>query len=769
MARHLLFAVHLYADGMGTARYHGMGQGAPEWPPAPGRLFQAMVAGVARGESLPQPAVAALEWMANLPPPVIAAPRATLGQSISLYVPNNDADALADPSDLSSIRTAKTVHPRLFDASAPLLYAWPLPGTDAHEAVLIDTAHKLYQLGRGVDMAWANAQVVTEDALQSLLSTYPGTIHRPTIGAASMRTLACPCPGTLDSLIRRHRASRFQVEGNGRKARWLFTNPPKPRFLSVNYAPRSHRSLFELRELETARPWPWPLHRATTLVERVRDAAASRLVASLGEAEVIERCLIGRAADGSGAVSLSERVRILPLPSIGASHADHAIRRVLVEVQGACPLAADDVDWAFSGLQATDPETGELSAWVLAKADRPDMMDHYIGPAHDWQSVTAVVLPEHARRRRIDPAHRVEQAKVARERMDEEARAVAAVHEALRHAGVIGTAVQVQVRREPFVGQGQRAESFAASTRFAKERLWHVAMRFDRPLAGPMVIGDGRFLGLGVLAPADAAGGRWASPGSTLSAHTDGIFVLQAQARGANATEDAVALARAVRRAVLSRVRDVKRLGPDAGLPSYFSGHAAEDPTADADGGRHLAFHWDPPRGRWLVIAPHRLQRHSAAHAAQGHLSTLAQALEGLHVLLAGRAGRFAVQLVPIPMEDPLLSVHEQWESVTPYVVTRHRRMGSASEALVADVIGECRRCGLPTPAVTVLNITSAPGLGLQGLLRLHFGHAISGPIALGRTGLLGGGLFGARGLESRKVASQASDHFTSTPIPSQS
>ena len=56
MFRHLLIAVHLHADGMGTARYHGMYQGSPEWPPAPARLFQALVAGVAVGRNLPDAA-----------------------------------------------------------------------------------------------------------------------------------------------------------------------------------------------------------------------------------------------------------------------------------------------------------------------------------------------------------------------------------------------------------------------------------------------------------------------------------------------------------------------------------------------------------------------------------------------------------------------------------------------------------------------------------------------------------------------------------------
>jgi CRISPR-associated protein Csb2 len=61
--------------------------------------------------------------------------------------------------------------------------------------------------------------------------------------------------------------------------------------------------------------------------------------------------------------------------------------------------------------------------------------------------------------------------------------------------------LDVVVQREPFQSHGARAEVFAPATRFAKERLWHVAIKFAEPVQGPLVLGDGRFLGLGVLAP----------------------------------------------------------------------------------------------------------------------------------------------------------------------------------------------------------------------------------------------------------------------------
>jgi CRISPR-associated protein Csb2 len=72
---------------------------------------------------------------------------------------------------------------------------------------------------------------------------------------------------------------------------------------------------------------------------------------------------------------------------------------------------------------------------------------------------------------------------------------------ALRHAGYNLDVLDIVVQREPFQSHGARAEAFAPGTRFTKERLWHVSLKFANPVQGPLVLGDGRFLGLGVFAP----------------------------------------------------------------------------------------------------------------------------------------------------------------------------------------------------------------------------------------------------------------------------
>ncbi len=151
-----------------------------------------------------------------------------------------------------------------------------------------------------------------------------------------------------------------------------------------------------------------------------------------------------------------------------------------------------------------DVETGEVQA-VLTRSDEKGFLGHY-GLADDrghrvWRTVTPAALPEDARRRRIDPARIRDEPKAGLERANEQARAAAAVCQALRHAWVRTQVVAIRVQREPFEANGARVEAFAGGTRFPKERLWHVEITFEAPVSGPLTVGDGRFLGLGIMAP----------------------------------------------------------------------------------------------------------------------------------------------------------------------------------------------------------------------------------------------------------------------------
>ena len=120
------------------------------------------------------------------------------------------------------------------------------------------------------------------------------------------------------------------------------------------------------------------------------------------------------------------------------------------------------------------------------------------------------------------------------------------------------------------------------------------------------------------------------------------------------------------------------------------------------------------------------------------------RALEGMTVLRAGRAGRLVLAPSALDAEsDPLFAPSREWESVSDYRVTRHRRRVGDEEALTADVVAELDRIGWPAPAaVEVVSARRGSRGGLSGRLWLTFAAAQEGPLMIGRTAHKGGGLF---------------------------
>lgn len=398
MVQALLISIKLY-DG----RYHGAG----EWPPAPARLFQALVAGAGLSGPLDDRHRDALEWLERLDAPVIAAPRQRESRGVTLYVPNNDLDSVGgDPRYVAKIRGSRKVFkPRHFAATIPFIYVWTFEESEESErnaGTVSQLAERLYQFGRGVDFACAWAEQLSKEALEQRVSSYPGTLHRPSPNGRGL-ALKCPAKGSFKSLDDRYRAygRRFRVEPLGRTIKQVFTKAPSPRFTLTAYDSPSLHYIFELREhSDEARFATWPMAQIARLVELLRDGATARLCSALPSRRTeIERVIIGRKSDGSNDGPAVDRVRILPLPSVGHYHADRSIRRVLIEVPPNCPLLADDMQWALSGLRLSDANSQNLQVIdiIPAAADAEGMLSHY-GIAGDegyrrWRTVTPAALP----------------------------------------------------------------------------------------------------------------------------------------------------------------------------------------------------------------------------------------------------------------------------------------------------------------------------------------------------------------------------------------
>lgn len=694
MSQHVLFVrVSLYEP-----RYHGQ----PEWPPAPARLFQALVA--AAGPQLDRPEVqAALRWLEALAPPQIGAPASRLGREVPFFVPNNDLDAVGgDPARVAEIRAGKRWRPRHL-AEVPFCYAWTFEGDLVHADTIVRVAADLYQFGRGVDLAWARAEVLDLADIEQHWSRYSGVVHTPS-GGTGENTLACPVVGTFDSLARRFaaQAHRVSVEGAGRSATRVFTQPPKAALRHVAYDAPPVRFVFEIRsQQEPARFATVPLADAHEWIVAVRDAAVDRLVRAIGRDQDVAAALVGRRPGEPERVPTELRVRLWPLPSMGHAETDPGIRRLVLEVPRGGPIPAGDLRWALSGLQ--------VGGAVLVPAADDAMLQRYLRPSAEWRSMTPVALP--TARRRIEPDRRTEEAKGAPERAEEERAAIGAVHQALRHAGVRAQVAAVQVRREPALPKGERAEAFACPPRFPKERLWHVALTLHQPVAGPILVGDGRFLGLGLFAPAP-------DERSAFAYHIrDGLSSC------ASPRDLAVAL----RRATLARAQEQWGRTP---LPPWVSGHERDgSPARDH---RHLRYVVDLVQQRLIVLLP-----------PDRRDPRLTEALTGLAELRAGRAGRLTLAPASLGPSDPLVAAARQWRTLTPYQVRRHVDAGSAAAAVEADLRSACFAAGLPDPeTVVVRGARTEPGVGLLADLELTFAAAVPGPILLGRSCHKGGGVF---------------------------
>ena len=224
---------------------------------------------------------------------------------------------------------------------------------------------------------------------------------------------------------------------------------------------------------------------------------------------------------------------------------------------------------------------------LTSAADRSMLEGHYQqdrdGARHEpavWCTVTPAVLLVRRTGGRSGGSARIEN----------EAAARAAVRDALRHAEVSARCEALRVQREPFTARGARAEDFAPGTRFETHRLWHVEIAFAEPVAGPLVIGDGRFLGVGLMAPVKRAPGarRWR---------------LSIDAQRPVPVGETLTFAEAVRSALMGRWRADR----SEDLPSWLSGH-----RGNGDGG---ALREGAPAH--LFIAPSDLDGDSFIDAVQ--------------------------------------------------------------------------------------------------------------------------------------------------------
>ncbi len=480
-----------------AGRYHGRSDNGRrhQWPPDPYRLFQAMIAAGNLGFRRTEFSDAkkdALRWLERREAPEIVSPLSRQVGVVRLYVPNNDMDKVArfwakgqEPEKQpNELRTSKDFRPHHLEGDTALRFLWAI-GDDEwqtvrpHAELLCGEARHLHALGLGIDLVAGNGHILSDDEKQAL----PGEAWIADCQASGWRV---PVEGSLDELLARHDSQRERVrmQSGRRGERWVYAPAPPTVFREVGYARRSaprgrrvhayalmdedddYRSFDPRRTIEVA---AWLRHAAH------ESARGLKL-----DPDFIDCFVCGH---GDDEAAKSDRFSYLPLPTIPAKGRDGRIRRILIaEPIGGGGNKARALARRLSGAYLVSDDTGEVMAYLRTIPDpsADPIARRYLQESLSWATVTPLVLPGH-------DDHRSR-------------KACGLVLKALAQAGYTTPVSEIHLQPEPIFPGAEMARAYRAPSYLKRFPRAHVIITFAQPVGGPVVIGGGRHLGLGVFA-----------------------------------------------------------------------------------------------------------------------------------------------------------------------------------------------------------------------------------------------------------------------------
>ncbi len=481
-----------------------------EWPPHPDRLFQALVAAWGRDEARDPRERQALEWLESLPVDdmIVVAPPARRRSIVNVYVPPNDAKTTgrpggAPPAHLGGALAVvpefrKNRQPRQFPAKVPaaerpiVRYLWPsatAADLEHHKEPLARLAREVTYLGHSHSLVRV---ALVEDALD-IGEAVEGWLAVPGRPAA----LRMPHPGRLASL----------EDSYNRGVR------PNPSLVLKTFRPSGAAPPGTVFDPETITVLADEGGLVPSLVafplvaKRLRDAWLA-----VAEANSLPVPPLLSGHDPGGIPTRKPHVAIVPLADVGWTHSSGRLMGIaLVWPRG---VEADDRRAALRILaaffSADAAEVGLLGArrdssgilhfgaegtWRLALEPEPDRASlrpwRYTEPARRWATVLPMALDRHPKDR---PGESLEN------RVADACRSVGLPPEA-----VDGLAVKASthgaVKAAPSVGDVRKA--LPADSRYRGRYLCHVVVTFRQPVRGPLILGAGRFRGLGLCLPKD--------------------------------------------------------------------------------------------------------------------------------------------------------------------------------------------------------------------------------------------------------------------------
>lgn len=438
-----------------------------EWPPHPARLFNALVA--ASFESFPDEDrfTEALRWLEAQPAPAIRADHtdavwwAERDKFRRAYVATNE---VTKPGHATyPARTAQG--PRVWTRAHPehdrVAFVWP----DAP----VDIANDLDRLCRAVPyLGRSTSPVVAEITTEVPLELDE---HNPMDGASGAQ-LSVPYPGYLDALNRVFQRNAQPWEAPRRWSGYAQDQPVEAE--SAVARPSAYDQLIILAFEGRRRP---PASATVRLTAALRKAVMRYLDGG-------PTALHGHIDDAAGAIGERyDQVSFLGLPFVGDEHADGRLLGLGVALpvsleasaRRAILRALADIREVWALDQAPLPLSAQRSSRATLQPER------WIGPRHEWVSALPMVPDRFPKR----PGDR------------EAAVRAACIHAGLPEPIEIETSLQSFLTGAPQLrpNQTQRKASDRPRPSF------HVRLRFENPIRGPVVLGNMRHYGLGLCLP----------------------------------------------------------------------------------------------------------------------------------------------------------------------------------------------------------------------------------------------------------------------------
>jgi CRISPR-associated protein Csb2 len=467
-----------------------------EWPPHPSRLLSALAA--AHFDDPRPDERGALEWLEKQGPPSLAASEASERELHTVFVPVNDrAEGEVTVAGRKTtfldhperrIRQARTF-PSMTPADPRVAFVWPdAIAPDEVAAAMDRLSGRVVRLGHS-------------SSLVSVRTTQSGVEPNWRPDDAGQLRLRLFSPGQLRALEERFAVHRETEPRVMPPIFQLYSQRPVHRDVPTPSSVFSDGWLVLGRVGGIA----LPSNGAVGVARMVR-----KVILSFAE-EPIPEVISGHRADGMP----SERphLAVVPLPFVGHFRADGSLLGVaLVLPHDTTQADRRALFRAVARWEASHRREGEetpslpvhfgpAGTMLLARVDDAPRQRNlepsvWCGPARRWTSATPIALDRNPGDLRAREPHRLAQAMTEAED---------AVRVACQRVGLPRPS-QVVILSSPALAGSAKARHYPAypGTDGRVQRvLSHALVEFTERVAGPILLGAGRYVGLGLMRPAD--------------------------------------------------------------------------------------------------------------------------------------------------------------------------------------------------------------------------------------------------------------------------